>query len=156
MGNRVKRKQHEGKIANPKATVHKDRLPKKLVCVNTHTVGPSYLASVGDTDNIDPSRQFSPTVVGPSPLARAISFWQSMRKELMPEEYQAMRREFRNHKDRERYHTWTWTWTEDEDSKLKIAVQTHGGKDWAAIAALVPSRTKIQCHDRWHNALDPS
>jgi hypothetical protein len=48
------------------------------------------------------------------------------------------------------------TWTEDEDIKLKNAVQTHSGKDWAAIAALVPGRTRIQCHYRWHSALDPS
>jgi hypothetical protein len=48
------------------------------------------------------------------------------------------------------------TWTEDEDSKLKDAVQTHGGKNWGAISALVPGRTKIQCWNRWHNVLNPS
>jgi uncharacterized protein (DUF2237 family) len=47
-------------------------------------------------------------------------------------------------------------WSEDEDIKLKDAVQTHGGKNWGAIAALVPGRTKIRCNNRWHNALDPS
>jgi hypothetical protein len=47
-------------------------------------------------------------------------------------------------------------WTADEDSKLKDAVQTHGGKDWATIAALVPGRTRLQCRSRWHFALDPS
>jgi hypothetical protein len=31
------------------------------------------------------------------------------------------------------------SWTEDEDSKLKDAVQTHGGKNWGAVAAIVPS-----------------
>jgi hypothetical protein len=41
-------------------------------------------------------------------------------------------------------------WTADEDNKLKDAVQLHGCKDWAAIAALVPGRTKIRCIDRWH------
>jgi hypothetical protein len=46
-------------------------------------------------------------------------------------------------------------WTEDEDIKLKAAVQTHGGKDWAAIASMVPGRTKKQCRDRWHNVFDP-
>jgi hypothetical protein len=46
-------------------------------------------------------------------------------------------------------------WTEDEDSKLKDVVHTHGAKDWAAISALIPGRTKIQCGSRWHNALDP-
>jgi myb proto-oncogene protein len=45
-------------------------------------------------------------------------------------------------------------WTADENIKLKDAVQTHGGKDWAAIAALVPGRTKMQCRDRWKGALD--
>jgi hypothetical protein len=45
-------------------------------------------------------------------------------------------------------------WTEDEHSKLKDAVQTHGGKNWAAIAALVSGRTKTQCHNRWHQVLD--
>jgi hypothetical protein len=49
------------------------------------------------------------------------------------------------------------TWTADEDIKLKAAVQMHGtSKDWAAIAVLVPSRTKTQCRNRWKNALDPS
>jgi hypothetical protein len=47
-------------------------------------------------------------------------------------------------------------WTADEDKKLKDAVQTHGGKNWAAIAALVPDRTKIQCRNRWHNTLNPN
>jgi hypothetical protein len=47
-------------------------------------------------------------------------------------------------------------WSEDEDTKLKDAVQTHGGKNWGAISALVPGRTKSQCFGRWHDALDPS
>jgi hypothetical protein len=47
-------------------------------------------------------------------------------------------------------------WTADEDSKLKDAVQTHSGKNWGAIAALVPGRTKVQCRDRWHQVLDPN
>jgi myb proto-oncogene protein len=50
----------------------------------------------------------------------------------------------------------TGIWAEDEDIKLKDAVQLHGGKNWAAIAALVPSRTKIQCWSRWNDVLDPS
>jgi hypothetical protein len=41
-------------------------------------------------------------------------------------------------------------WTADEDIKLKDALQTHG-KNWAAIASLVPGRTKKQCYDRWNN-----
>jgi myb proto-oncogene protein len=48
------------------------------------------------------------------------------------------------------------TWAEDEDQKLVDAVQTHGGKDWVAIAALIPGRTKIQCWKRWKDVLDPS
>jgi hypothetical protein len=50
----------------------------------------------------------------------------------------------------------TGKWTADEDMKLKGGVQTHGGKNWGAIAALVPVRTIIQCHTRWHDVLDPS
>jgi hypothetical protein len=50
----------------------------------------------------------------------------------------------------------TGKWTEDEDHKLKGAVETHGGKDWEAIAALVPGRTKMQCCNRWHDFLNPS
>jgi hypothetical protein len=46
-------------------------------------------------------------------------------------------------------------WTEDEASVLKNAVQMLGGKNWGAIAALVPGRTKIQCRKRWNDALDP-
>jgi hypothetical protein len=49
----------------------------------------------------------------------------------------------------------TGEWTEDEDLKLKAAVQMHGGKNWVAIAALVPGRTKSQCNHRWHRALVP-
>jgi hypothetical protein len=45
-------------------------------------------------------------------------------------------------------------WTEDEDSKLKNSVQMHGGKDWAAIAAMVPGRTSKQCCDRWLKYMD--
>jgi myb proto-oncogene protein len=47
-------------------------------------------------------------------------------------------------------------WTSDEDSKLKDAVQTHGGKEWAAISALVPGRTKRQCNSRWCDVSHPS
>jgi hypothetical protein len=47
-------------------------------------------------------------------------------------------------------------WTDDEDIKLKDAVQTHGGRTWGAIAALIPGRTKTQCSNRWHNNFDHS
>jgi hypothetical protein len=50
----------------------------------------------------------------------------------------------------------TGKWKEDEDSKLNDAVQTHGAKNWAAIAALVPGRTRKQCGQRWKDVLDPS
>jgi hypothetical protein len=46
-------------------------------------------------------------------------------------------------------------WTPDEDNKLKDAVRMHEGKNWDAIAHLVPDRTKIQCHSRWRDTLDP-
>jgi hypothetical protein len=46
-------------------------------------------------------------------------------------------------------------WTVVEDSNLKDAVQTHGGKGWGAIAALVPGRAERQCWHRWHDILDP-
>jgi hypothetical protein len=41
----------------------------------------------------------------------------------------------------------TGHWTADEDKKLKNAVPTYGDKNWEAIAALVPGRTKCQCTD---------
>jgi hypothetical protein len=50
----------------------------------------------------------------------------------------------------------TGTWSEEEDSKLKDAVQRYGGKNWGAIAELVPGRTHQQCYRRWHDILDPS
>jgi hypothetical protein len=47
-------------------------------------------------------------------------------------------------------------WAEDEDIKLKDAVQTYGDKDWVAISAQIPGRTKVQCYNRWNNILDCS
>jgi hypothetical protein len=41
-------------------------------------------------------------------------------------------------------------WTSEEEGTLKAAVQTHSGKNWDAITALVPGRTKSQCRHRWH------
>jgi hypothetical protein len=45
-------------------------------------------------------------------------------------------------------------WEEDEDKMLKEAVRTHGGKNWAKIAALVLGRTKNQCKKKWHDTLN--
>jgi hypothetical protein len=50
----------------------------------------------------------------------------------------------------------TGEWTPDEDAKLKDAVHIHNGKNWPAVALLVPGRTRIQCCGRWHDALHPS
>jgi hypothetical protein len=59
----------------------------------------------------------------------------------------------------------TWTlhrWTLGEDAKLTRAVTNTPKKklgkeyktDWATVAALVPSRTEVQCRDRWRDVLD--
>jgi hypothetical protein len=50
----------------------------------------------------------------------------------------------------------TGRWTKDEDNKLRMAAIKYGGKNWDAVAAMIPSRTKSQCTGRWHDALDPS
>jgi hypothetical protein len=50
----------------------------------------------------------------------------------------------------------TGKWREDEDVELKDAVETHGDKDWVAVAAMIPGRTRTQCYKRWHDALDPN
>jgi hypothetical protein len=50
----------------------------------------------------------------------------------------------------------TGRWLPEEDDKLVGAVEKHNGKNWDAIATLVPSRTKRQCMDRWHKVLDSS
>jgi hypothetical protein len=54
-------------------------------------------------------------------------------------------------------------WTTDEDAELTSAVENTSKKkwgkeykiNWAAVAALVPSRTTSQCWIRWYGALDP-
>jgi myb proto-oncogene protein len=40
-------------------------------------------------------------------------------------------------------------WTVEEDVKLTDAVTEHGCDDWVAVAALVPGRTNLQCHQRY-------
>jgi hypothetical protein len=47
-------------------------------------------------------------------------------------------------------------WTSDEDDNLKDAVHIHDGKNWNAVAALVPGRTKSDCCSRWRKCLDPN
>jgi hypothetical protein len=49
-------------------------------------------------------------------------------------------------------------WTPAENKRLKDSVQMHGGKNknWVAIVALFPGRTKRQCSSRWRNVLNPS
>jgi hypothetical protein len=46
-------------------------------------------------------------------------------------------------------------WTLEEDGKLAEAVKKHGN-DWVAAAAMVPGRTRHQCHQRWTRSLDSS
>jgi hypothetical protein len=43
--------------------------------------------------------------------------------------------------------------TKKEEDKLKDAVDKHNGKEFAAITALVPGRTKIPCWNRWQDSL---
>jgi hypothetical protein len=64
---------------------------------------------------------------------------------------QQCRKRYHNalHPNIDRANIHTGKWTAAEDSKLKRATQTHGDKDWAAISALIPSRTKKQCSSRW-------
>jgi hypothetical protein len=47
-------------------------------------------------------------------------------------------------------------WTAKEDAKLKKAVKKYHGKDWVAVAALVPGRSNVQCRERWAYCLDPN
>jgi hypothetical protein len=46
------------------------------------------------------------------------------------------------------------SWTPEENAKLTEAVKKHGGKNWIAIAALVPGRTHLQCRGRWATGFD--
>jgi myb proto-oncogene protein len=46
-------------------------------------------------------------------------------------------------------------WTPAEDEKLTDSVKKHG-KDWVAVAAMVPGRTNSQCRERWIKSLDPA
>jgi hypothetical protein len=46
-------------------------------------------------------------------------------------------------------------WKGEEDGKLVEAVKKHG-KDWVAVAAMVPGRSNSQCQQRWTSSLDPA
>jgi hypothetical protein len=46
-------------------------------------------------------------------------------------------------------------WKPEEDTKLAEAVTTLG-KNWIAVAALVPNRTNRQCRTRWVGTVDPA
>jgi myb proto-oncogene protein len=46
-------------------------------------------------------------------------------------------------------------WTPEEDAKLTKGVKKHGN-EWAAVAAMVPGRTNLQCRERWVNTVDPT
>jgi myb proto-oncogene protein len=46
-------------------------------------------------------------------------------------------------------------WTVEEDAKLTEAVEELGTK-WVEVAAMVPSRTDVQCRYRWVESLDPN
>jgi hypothetical protein len=46
-------------------------------------------------------------------------------------------------------------WKPEEDAKLTKAMKKHG-KEWVAVALMVPGRSNNQCRDRWTNILDPS
>jgi hypothetical protein len=45
-------------------------------------------------------------------------------------------------------------WTPEEDAKLTDAVQQLG-KDWVAVAAMIPGRNNALCRQRWIQSLDP-
>jgi myb proto-oncogene protein len=44
-------------------------------------------------------------------------------------------------------------WTPEEDAKLTKAAKKHG-KEWVAVAAMVPGRTNVHRRRRWVNTLD--
>jgi myb proto-oncogene protein len=46
-------------------------------------------------------------------------------------------------------------WTPEEDAMLTEAVENHG-KDWVAVAAMVPGRNNVLCRERWVRNMDPA
>jgi hypothetical protein len=45
------------------------------------------------------------------------------------------------------------SWKPEEDAKLAEAVKKHG-KNWDAVAALVPGRSSVRCHAKWRYNLE--
>ena len=53
----------------------------------------------------------------------------------------------------------TGSWTEEEDEALRVAVSvfTNGQRiKWTLIADQIPTRTDVQCRERWMHCLDPN
>ena len=48
------------------------------------------------------------------------------------------------------------TWTKEEDQILTKIVTTTGARNWTHVAKSLPGRIGKQCHERWHNHLDPA
>ncbi len=49
-------------------------------------------------------------------------------------------------------------WTEEEDEALRVAIGAYTSGErikWSLVAARIPSRTDVQCRERWKNVLDP-
>lgn len=46
-------------------------------------------------------------------------------------------------------------WNKEQDAALRVAVEKYGGKNWKAIAAMVPGRNHVQCLQRWKKVLKP-
>jgi hypothetical protein len=47
------------------------------------------------------------------------------------------------------------SWGVDEDQKILDWVQSHGAKNWSALATTMHGRLGKQCRERWVNSLDP-
>lgn len=47
-------------------------------------------------------------------------------------------------------------WSSMEDDLLTKLVETHGPKNWTAIASHLNGRIGKQCRERWYNHLDPT
>lgn len=46
-------------------------------------------------------------------------------------------------------------WTKEQDEALRVAVDKFEGRNWKAIAELVPGRDHVQCLQRWKKVLRP-